>query len=83
MPKFYCPYCDIYLAHSSAYGRRQHHIGKKHITMKVLTQSYSVMFYFQVEYWEKFIYERSLVPPQYAQFLKENEAVGGKDALVI
>jgi U1 small nuclear ribonucleoprotein C len=35
MPKFYCDYCDIYLAHSSIGGRRQHCIGRKHIQNKV------------------------------------------------
>ena len=35
MPKFYCDYCDIYLAHSSIGGRRQHAIGRKHIQNKV------------------------------------------------
>lgn len=34
MPKFYCDYCDIYLAHSSIGGRRQHCIGRKHIQNK-------------------------------------------------
>ena len=35
MPKFYCDYCDIYLAHSSIGGRRQHTIGRKHIQNKI------------------------------------------------
>jgi len=35
MPKFYCDYCDIYLAHSSIGGRRQHCIGRKHIQNKI------------------------------------------------
>lgn len=35
MPKYYCDYCDIYLAHSSIGGRRQHTIGRKHIQNKI------------------------------------------------
>ena len=35
MPKFYCEYCDLFLAHSSIGGRRQHCIGRKHIQNKI------------------------------------------------
>ena len=31
MPKFYCDYCDAYLAHDSAAGRKQHTRGWKHV----------------------------------------------------
>jgi U1 small nuclear ribonucleoprotein C len=31
MPRFYCEYCEIFLTHSSAHGRRQHNSGRKHI----------------------------------------------------
>lgn len=31
MPRFYCEYCEIFLTHSSAHGRRQHSSGRKHI----------------------------------------------------
>mmetsp|Transcript_15594 Transcript_15594/g.30174 ORF Transcript_15594/g.30174 Transcript_15594/m.30174 type:complete len:140 (-) Transcript_15594:747-1166(-) len=30
MPRFYCDYCDMYLTHDSAHGRRQHRLGWKH-----------------------------------------------------
>nr|WJH19446.1 U1 small nuclear ribonucleoprotein C [Euglena gracilis] len=30
MPKFYCEYCDVYLAHESVGVRRQHKKGRKH-----------------------------------------------------
>jgi U1 small nuclear ribonucleoprotein C len=29
-PRFYCDYCDMYLTHDSAGGRRQHRYGWKH-----------------------------------------------------
>ena len=35
MTKYYCDYCDIYLAHSSIGGRRQHCIGRRHIQNKI------------------------------------------------
>eukprot|EP00917_Polyrhabdina_sp_WS-2016_P005684 GHVP01012733.1.p1 GENE.GHVP01012733.1~~GHVP01012733.1.p1 ORF type:complete len:143 (-),score=16.33 GHVP01012733.1:623-1051(-) len=35
MPKYYCDYCDINLTHSSPGGRRQHNIGRKHISNKI------------------------------------------------
>ncbi|CAD8087196.1 unnamed protein product [Paramecium sonneborni] len=34
MPKFYCEYCGIYLTHSSPSGRKQHSLGKKHISAR-------------------------------------------------
>ena len=30
MPRYYCDYCDMYLTHDSAVGRRQHNYGWKH-----------------------------------------------------
>ena len=30
MPRYYCDYCDTYLAHDSAPGRKQHNRGWKH-----------------------------------------------------
>ncbi|KAF4674857.1 hypothetical protein FOL47_008605 [Perkinsus chesapeaki] len=35
MPKYYCEYCDIFLAHSSFFGRKQHCTGRKHIQNKI------------------------------------------------
>ena len=35
MPKYYCDYCKISLAHSSMSGRRQHNMGRKHIQAKI------------------------------------------------
>ena len=35
MPKFYCDYCGVYLAHSSPSGRKQHMQGRKHINNKI------------------------------------------------
>jgi len=52
MPKFYCEYCDIYLTHSSAGGRRQHNSGRKHINNKI-------------EYYQTLIREKNLAPPMY------------------
>eukprot|EP00397_Hematodinium_sp_SG-2012_P027404 GEMP01028792.1.p1 GENE.GEMP01028792.1~~GEMP01028792.1.p1 ORF type:complete len:282 (+),score=54.63 GEMP01028792.1:119-964(+) len=52
MPKYYCEYCDIYLTHSSAGGRRQHNSGRKHINNKI-------------EYYTALIREKNLAPPVY------------------
>lgn len=52
MPKYYCEYCDIYLTHSSAGGRRQHNSGRKHINNKI-------------EYYTALIREKMLAPPIY------------------
>jgi len=52
MPKYYCEYCDIYLTHSSAGGRRQHNSGRKHINNKI-------------EYYQTLIREKNLTPPMY------------------
>jgi len=52
MPKYYCEYCDIYLTHSSAGGRRQHNSGRKHINNKI-------------EYYQTLIREKNLAPPMY------------------
>lgn len=52
MPKYYCEYCDIYLTHSSAGGRRQHNSGRKHINNKI-------------EYYTQLIREKMLAPPIY------------------
>jgi U1 small nuclear ribonucleoprotein C len=30
MPRYYCDYCDTYLTHDSAPGRKQHMRGWKH-----------------------------------------------------
>ncbi|CAM9237254.1 unnamed protein product, partial [Heterosigma akashiwo] len=30
MPRYYCDYCDTYLTHDSAQGRKQHNRGWKH-----------------------------------------------------
>ena len=30
MPRYYCDYCDMYLTHDSAIGRKQHNYGWKH-----------------------------------------------------
>mmetsp|Transcript_6755 Transcript_6755/g.5768 ORF Transcript_6755/g.5768 Transcript_6755/m.5768 type:complete len:123 (-) Transcript_6755:50-418(-) len=35
MPKYFCEYCDIFLAHSSFFGRKQHSTGRKHIQNKI------------------------------------------------
>jgi len=52
MPKYYCDYCDIYLTHSSAGGRRQHNSGRKHINNKI-------------EYMTAHIRDKMLTPPIY------------------
>nr|BAN64634.1 U1 zinc finger family protein [Babesia bovis] len=52
MPKFYCEYCGIYLTHSSPAGRKQHSMGRKHISMKV-------------EYYQRLVREHFFQPPPY------------------
>ena len=49
MPKFYCDYCDIALAHSSMTGRRQHNAGRKHIQNKI-------------DYFQKIMRDQGLAP---------------------
>ena len=57
MPNFFCEYCEIYLKHSSPFGRKQHARGKKHIYNK--EQYYSQ---FLDEYWHH-SNEMNMMPP--------------------
>lgn len=52
MPKYFCEYCDIKLAHSSPGARREHNSGKKHITNKIA-------------YFQNLLNQPGFVPPTY------------------
>jgi len=52
MGKFWCPYCETHLIHSSVTARKQHNAGRKHINNKI-------------EYWQALIKEQGIGPPVY------------------
>ena len=52
MGKFFCPYCETHLIHSSVTARKQHNAGRKHINAKI-------------EYWQALIKEQGIGPPVY------------------
>uniref|UniRef100_A0A6U1MC29 U1 small nuclear ribonucleoprotein C n=1 Tax=Fibrocapsa japonica TaxID=94617 RepID=A0A6U1MC29_9STRA len=46
MPRYYCDYCDTYLTHDSAQGRKQHNRGWKHReNVKVYYEQFMQEFY--------------------------------------
>ena len=48
MPRYFCDYCDVYLTHDSAPGRKQHIRGWKHReNVKQYYEQYMKQFYEQ------------------------------------